>query len=123
MNGDWFSERPMNNVPALNVTENGTNYELEFAVPGLKKEDIELKIDADGIMTVSYSRKQEKKENDSRYIRREFSFHQFSQSYILPDDTDRNAVSAKVEDGILTVSVPKLPEEKTAPAVRTISID
>jgi HSP20 family molecular chaperone IbpA len=86
MNDDWFTTRTAASVPALNVIENEKNYELEFAVPGLKKEELNLQVDADGVMSISMVRKNEdNKENKKRnYIRREFSYQEFNQSYILP---------------------------------------
>ncbi len=122
-NDDWFFGHGATSVPAMNVVENEKNYELEFAVPGLKKEDLNLQIDQEGIMSVSMVKKEDKENKTGRnFIRREFSYNQFSQSYILPDDADREAVSAKVSDGILTISVPKLEPEQAKPAVRTIDI-
>ena len=76
MNDDWFTTRTAASVPALNVIENEKNYELEFAVPGLKKEELNLQVDADGVMSISMVRKNEEnkenKENKKRnYIRSE----------------------------------------------------
>ena len=124
MNDDWFTTRTSTAVPALNVIENEKDYELEFAVPGLKKEELNLQVDNDGIMSISMSRKnQENKEDKQRnYIRREFTFQEFNQSYILPDDADRAKISAKVENGVLTINVPKLPAEKQPQAIQNIAI-
>ena len=124
MNDDWFTSRTSTAVPALNVIENEKDYELEFAVPGLKKEELNLQVDNDGIMSISMVHKDENgKENNKRnYIRREFTYQEFHQSYILPDDADRAKISAKVENGVLTITVPKMPAEKQAQAVQTIAI-
>jgi HSP20 family protein len=58
--------------------------------------------------------KTEKKDEDknTRYLRREFSYSKFEQTLILPDDVKRDAISAKVEHGVLTVELPKIVEEK-----------
>jgi HSP20 family protein len=58
--------------------------------------------------------KQEKKDDDktTRYLRREFSYSKYEQTLILPDDVKRDAISAKVEHGVLTVELPKVVEEK-----------
>jgi HSP20 family protein len=58
--------------------------------------------------------KNEAKEEDktTRYLRREFSYSKFEQTLILPDDVKKDAISAKVENGVLTVELPKLVEEK-----------
>jgi len=124
MNDDWFTTRTSTAVPALNVIENEKDYELEFAVPGLKKEELNLQVDADGIMSISMARKNEENKEDKKrnYIRREFTFQEFNQSYILPDDADRARISAKVENGVLTINVPKLPAEKQPQAIQNIAI-
>jgi HSP20 family protein len=124
MNDDWFTTRTSTAVPALNVIENEKDYELEFAVPGLKKEELNLQVDADGIMSISMTRKNEENKEDKKrnYIRREFTFQEFNQSYILPDDADRAKISAKVENGVLTINVPKLPAEKQPQSVQSIAI-
>ena len=124
MNDDWFTSRTSTAVPALNVIENEKDYELEFAVPGLKKEELNLQVDNDGIMSISMVHKDEnnKEANKRNYIRREFTYQEFNQSYILPDDADRTKISAKVENGVLTITVPKMPAEKQAQAVQTIAI-
>ena len=124
MNDDWFTTRTSTAVPALNVIENEKDYELEFAVPGLKKEELNLQVDNDGIMSISMARKNEENKEDKKrnYIRREFTFQEFNQSYILPDDADRAKISAKVENGVLTINVPKLPAEKQPQAIQNIAI-
>ena len=124
MNDDWFTTRTATSVPALNVIENEKDYELEFAVPGLKKEELNLQVDADGVMSISMVRNHEENKDDKKrnYIRREFSYQEFNQSYILPEDADRYNISAKVENGVLTISVPKMPAEKQAQAVQSIKI-
>ena len=124
MNDDWFTTRTTSAVPALNVIENEKNYELEFAVPGLKKEELNLQVDNDGIMSISMTRKNEenKEDNKRNYIRREFTYQEFNQSYILPDDADRAKISAKVENGVLTINGPKLPAEKQPQAIQNIAI-
>lgn len=124
MNDDWFQARTSTAVPALNVIENEKDYELEFAVPGLKKEELNLQVDSDGIMSISMARKNEENKEDKKrnYIRREFTFQEFNQSYILPDDADRAKISAKVENGVLTINVPKLPAEKQPQAIQNIAI-
>ena len=67
--------------------------------------------------------KQENKEEDknARYLRREFSYSKFEQTLILPDDVDKNKIAAKVENGVLTVMLPKQ-EETKAKVARQIAI-
>ena len=89
---------------------------MEVAAPGLKKEQCNVSIDKDGYLKVKIEAKEEKNENRSeRYLRREFSYANYEQSYTLPDDVDHEHISAKVENGILYVELPKL--QKKAPEV------
>lgn len=125
MNDDWFTGRTSGSVPALNVIENEKDYELEFAVPGLKKEELNLQVDNDGVMSISMVSKQEdnKTDNKRNYIRREFSYQRINQSYILPDDADHKNIKAKVENGVLIINIPKVPAESQAKAVKNIAIE
>ena len=101
-------------APAINVKESATGYTVELAAPGMKKEDFNVHINDEGNLIIKMEQKQEKKEEDKsvRYLRREFSYPKFEQTLILPDDVDKEKISAKVEHGVLTVELPKLVEEK-----------
>lgn len=101
-------------APAINVKESATGYTVELAAPGMKKEDFNVHINDEGNLIIKMEQKQEKKEEDKsvRYLRREFSYSKFEQTLILPDDVDKEKISAKVEHGVLTVELPKLVEEK-----------
>ena len=101
-------------APAINVKESDKAYIVELAAPGMKKEDFNVNINDEGNLVVKMESKQEKKDEDktTRYLRREFSYSKFEQTLILPDDVKKDAISAKVEHGVLTVELPKLVEEK-----------
>ena len=101
-------------APAINVKESDKAYTVELAAPGLKKEDFNVHINDEGNLVIKMESKQEKKDEDknTRYLRREFSYSKFEQTLILPDDVKKEAISAKVEHGVLTVELPKLVEEK-----------
>ena len=101
-------------APAINVKESDRGYTVELAAPGMKKEDFDVHINDDGYLVVKLESKQEKKEEDknTRYLRREFSYSKYEQTLILPDDVDKNKISAKVDNGVLTVELPKVVEEK-----------
>ena len=101
-------------APAVNVKEDATAYTMEVAAPGIKKEFCRVNINDDNTLHVAIENKMEHKEGDKKhcYLRREFSYSNYEQSYTLPDDVDRKGISAKVEDGILTVVLPKLKQEE-----------
>ena len=100
-------------APAINVKESDEAYTVELAAPGMKKEDFNVHINDEGNLISKMEQKNEKKEDkNTRYLRREFSYSKFEQTLILPDDVRKDAISAKVEHGVLTVELPKLIEEK-----------
>ena len=107
-------------APAVNVKESEKAYTMELAAPGIKKEYCRVGINDEGNLTIAIENKQEHKHEDSHrhYLRREFSYSNYEQNYVLPDDVVRDKISAKVEDGILTITMPKTePKEKVTKAI------
>ena len=108
---------PRTNVtaPAVNVKESPVAYTMEVAAPGIKKEFCRIHINEEGNLSLSIENKMEHKEEDKKqhYLRREFSYTNYQQNYTLRDDVDREKIAAKVEDGILTIELPKLKKEET----------
>lgn len=109
-------------APAVNVLENAESYKVELAVPGLCKEDFSVRLNQDGNLSVKMENNREKNDEHSHYLRREFSYSKFEQTLVLPDDVDKSKISAQVNDGILTIVLPKLKQEETKVA-REINID
>ena len=101
-------------APAINVKENDKSYTVELAAPGMKKEDFNVHINDEGNLMIKMESKNEKKDEDktTRYLRREFSYTKFAQTLILPDDVKREEITAKVDNGVLTVELPKVVEKK-----------
>ncbi len=101
-------------APAVNVKESETAYTMELAAPGIKKEYCRVNINEDGNLAIAIENKVEHKNEDKKhhYLRREFSYSNYEQNYTLPDDVERDKISAKVEDGILTVTMPKMAKEE-----------
>ncbi|MDC7993976.1 Hsp20/alpha crystallin family protein [Altibacter sp. HG106] len=101
-------------IPAVNIQEKNTNFVIELAVPGMKKDDFTIEIEEGTLKIASNSESQEvteEKENDVRYTRKEFSYHQFSRSFHLPDTVNTDEIKAAYEDGILRVMLPKIKEQ------------
>ena len=110
---DWMPKMKAT-APAVNVKESVKDYTMEFAVPGIKKEYCRINLNSEGNLEVAIENKLEHKEEDKHehYLRREFSYSNYEQSYTLPDDVAKDEISAKVEDGILTVTMPKVEQKK-----------
>ena len=107
-------------APAVNVKESEKAYTMELAAPGIKKEYCRVAINDEGNLTIAIENKQEHKQEDKHhhYLRREFSYSNYEQNYVLPDDVVKDQISAKVEDGILTITMPKTePKEKVTKAI------
>jgi HSP20 family protein len=103
-----------NTTPAVNIKETDKSFELELAAPGLEKKNfkVELKEDKLTISSVHENTMEEKQETES-FSRREFNYHAFTRSFVLPEKLiDKDAISASYDNGILKVSVPK--KEKAA---------
>jgi len=101
-------------APAINVIENDKEYEVELAAPGLKKEDFEVHVNDEGNLMIKLEKKEDKKDEDKKnhYLRREFNYSKFEQTLILPDDVDKESISAKVDNGVLMVELPKVVKEE-----------
>ena len=110
----WAKNTASNVAPSVNVKENEQGYVVELAAPGVKKEYCRVHVDDDHNLCVAIENKFEHKEEDkhSHYLRREFAYTNFEQKYTLPDNVDEAKIAAKVEDGILTIDLPKIKREE-----------
>ena len=105
-----FMTRTKATAPAINVKETEKDYTVEVAAPGMTKDDFNVNIDKDGNLHRHMEAHTEKKEEDkkSHYLRREFAYSKFEQTLLLPDDVEKEAIAARVNDGVLTVTLPKM---------------
>lgn len=122
-NNNWMPKMKTTS-PAVNVKETAKEYTMEFAVPGIKKEFCRVNLNNEGNLEVTIENKMEHKEEDKKehYLRREFSYSNYHQAYILPDDVVKDKISASVEHGILTIVLPKLTREEEKNIQRQIEI-
>lgn len=98
-------------VPKVDVVENEKAFEIHVAVPGMNKEEFKIDLN-DNFLTVSGERKFSREKNENNYRTVETQYGTFSRSFSLPDNVDASAISAKYNNGILEVLVPK-DEKKT----------
>lgn len=121
----WTTKEGLNSgngvVPAVNVKESDEAFDIELAVPGLKKTDFNIEV-KDDVMTITAESQEKKEEKEKdQWTRREFTFNSFKRAFYLPDTVDAGKIKASYQDGILHIAVPKKEEAKPQPA-RTIKI-
>lgn len=122
MGSDWIEK--MNSSTPINIMETDTDYKVEIAAPGLTKEDFSVKVTNDNLMivTVEQHSRSEEKDKKGRYLRREFSYSQFQQNLILPDNADKEKIQARMSNGVLDIDIPKKTPDKVEPAVTDIEV-
>jgi HSP20 family protein len=98
-------------VPKVDILENDTAYEINVAVPGLSKEDFKIDLN-DNFLTISGERKFSKEKKEANLHVVETQYGNFSRAFSLPENVDASKISAKYNNGILEISVPK-DEKKT----------
>lgn len=121
---DWMV-RTNATAPAINVIENDTDYKIEVAAPGMTKEDFNVHLTENNELVISMEKKNETnndKDKNKKYLRREFSYSKFEQCMILPDDVEKDKISANVNDGVLTIELPKMTKEEKANVCKVIDI-
>ena len=124
-NDEWFPMRAaVSAAPAINVKESDKNYEIEMAVPGMTKEDFRVHVNDKDQLVVSVEKKNEKKEEDksSKFLRREFNYTRFEQALLLPENVDRDKITAKVCSGVLHITLPKIENFPLKEPTRVIDI-
>jgi len=103
------SKTPSDWAPAVDIIEENDRFLLQADVPGVSPADIEVSMDA-GVLTVSGIRNAEERGENTGVRRSERSTGRFLRRFTLPEITNADAITAKVSNGILEVSIPKLPE-------------
>ena len=111
-------------TPRMNIMETKNDYKLELCIPGLTKDDVKVSIDAEGNLVVEMIKesKEEVNQEEMRFLRHEFSVEHFRQTVMLPEDIHKDQISAKVENGILYIGIPKVTVEEKKQAMQTIEI-
>lgn len=125
LNDNWVSVPKFSGTtPAINVTENEQNYEIEVAAPGMCKEDFNISLTKDGDIVIAMEKKNDNKEEekDKKYLRREFGYSKYEQCLTLPDNADKENISASMNNGILDIKIPKLTEEEKEKETKFIEI-
>ena len=124
---DWLDDlgvgkTPENiTLPRVNIMETGTDYKIEMAVPGMKKEDFKVELDNKTLVIRAEKSEEPKEEANGTYTRKEFSYSAFRRTFDLPNTVESDKIEATYMDGILKLSIPKRAEVMQKP-LRTIEI-
>ncbi|MGM0479707.1 MAG: Hsp20/alpha crystallin family protein [Bacteroidota bacterium] len=110
---DFFGSPEMEQLTnvAVNVKENKNEFVIEMAVPGFKKEDLQLHIDGDRL-TVEAEMNDQIEEEKDRYTRREFKYGTFKRTFTLPKETDVEKIEATCNNGVVEINIPKPEAQK-----------
>ncbi|MEZ5198845.1 MAG: Hsp20/alpha crystallin family protein [Bacteroidales bacterium] len=116
---DWNTSNFSNTnttLPAVNIKESSDDFMIEVAAPGMNKKDFKINLE-NNQLTISSEHKEEKKNNEENYMRREFSYQSFQRTFNLSENlVDGEKISAKYCDGVLCITLPKKEEVKPKPA-------
>lgn len=102
-------------LPSVNIKETKDTYEVEVAAPGLEKNDFKVTLDGN-LLTISSEKENKQVSEQQNFTRREFSYQSFQRSFELPKNVvDEENISARYENGLLLLSIPKKEEAKQKP--------
>ena len=115
---DFFAQ---GSYPKCNVLNFDDRIEIEAAIPGLTKNDVAVEV-VDGVLTIKAESNQRVDVEDSQYVKREVKRSAFARSFRLGDNLVEDNITGAFENGILTITLPKVQPTYTQPEVRTIEI-
>lgn len=105
---------------AVDIKETENSYSIVADVPGLSRDDVTIEITPDHVLRISGERKQESKEEEEGFVRVERSYGSFTRSFKLPTHVDATQISAEMEQGLLTIEIPKVESKEDE---KTIKVD
>jgi HSP20 family protein len=117
-NDDFGTPNLLNQSP-VNINETTDAYFLEMVAPGREKADFSINLDKN-LLTISYLKKEEAKEEGKKTIRKEFKIDNFKRTFTLNEQVDATKIGASYVNGILHVVLPKKEEVKVAPTSITV---
>ena len=111
-------------VMKTDVREHEDGYELDVDLPGIKKEDVKVKLD-EGYLTITATSAQNNDEKDKKgnYIRRERFTGSYSRSFYVGDEVKETDIKAKFDNGVLQLSIPKIEAQPKVPETKYIAIE
>lgn len=105
---EWIAKTSPS-APALNIVETEKEYIVEIAAPGVTKDDFCVTVDKHDQLVVTVENRNNHEEHDhkGKFLRREFSYQQFQQTLILPENVNKEGIRASQNNGVLTITIPK----------------
>jgi len=101
-------------APSADISETDREYLIRAELPAVKKEDVKVTVDA-GMITIKGERKQQKDDKTEKYHRVETFYGSFERSFTLPENVNTETIRCESKDGVLTVHIPKVEEQKSQP--------
>jgi len=103
------SQKP-GRYPAVDVVDNEKSYNLSVELPGYRKDDVEIKID-NNLLSISAVEEEKKEEKEQpKYVIKERNSKSFTRTFVLPREVDKENIEAAFENGLLSLSIPKVPK-------------
>lgn len=123
--------------PQINISESDHNFRVEFLVPCLTKDDLSITLDVDNNLVVAMNAKEstsdevadatttvdQKHDEKFQYLRHDFQVPHFKKVFALPDCIHKDRITAKVENGVLRILLPKITPEEQSRLTQTITIE
>ncbi|WP_250632455.1 Hsp20/alpha crystallin family protein [Rhodoflexus caldus] len=106
-------------LPSVNIADEDAAFDLQVALPGLSKEDIKLEI-SNNVLVISAHKENSSEHKGVNWLRREFIQSSYYRAFSLPAEADTEKISAKMENGLLTIRVGK--KKEALPASRSIKV-
>lgn len=119
--GDFIGADFATNVPSVNISETEKGFQIHVAAPGLTKDDFKIALDKDRL-TISAEKSMKDETTEGKWTRREFNYSSFSRSFIMPKTVEKDHITAKYENGVLLLWVPKKEEVVKEEMSRVIEI-
>jgi HSP20 family protein len=104
-------------IPRTNIIEKNESFVLEFAVPGMKKNDFKINLD-NKLLVVSADLEEKSKDKEANFTRKEYEVGSFKRTFIMPKTVDADKIKADYKNGILRVELPKKEEVKVSKEIQ-----
>lgn len=103
--------KSIRSTPLVNISESKESYNVNIAAPGINKEDFSIDL-KENVLVISAKAKASEEAKSEKFTRREFNYTEFKRSFNLPEDANKEKISANHVNGVLEVKIPKAEPKK-----------